>query len=204
MLIFDETGKISKLPVHNIHGTLLNSEGEKLSAYCNINGRITAIKAKPSIEELNAIPAPVYMLMVTKNGIVKKTLANAYTNIKNELLGMIIKDDDQLVTVKLLVGDKDILLYTNKGYGIRFNSSEIKETSRMSIGVKAINMDDDEFVIGMDIVNSNDKYLFALTNKGTGKKCTLDTFKTMDRNSKPLRIISLDGDETVLLIRTGQ
>jgi len=72
----------------------------------------------------------------------------------------------------------------------------------MSIGIKAIELTEDEEVIGMDIVNEKDKYLFALTNKGTGKKCTLKEFKTMDRNSKPLRIISLEDDEYVMMIKT--
>lgn len=201
LLIFDERGTISKLPVYNVHGTVLNNEGEKLSNHCSISGGIVAIKARPTAEVLDKISDDVYFLMVTQNGIIKKTLASAYTNIRNELLGMIIKDNDKLVCVKLLVGDKDVLLYTDKGYGVRFNSANIKETSRMSIGVKGIDLSDHEYVIGMDIVNENDKYLFALTNKGFGKKCTLNTFRTMDRNSKPLRIISLD-DEQVTLIKT--
>lgn len=201
LLIFDESGKISKLPVHSIHGCVLNSEGEKLSNYCTIAGKITTIKTKPTIEELDKIKVPVYYLMITKNGIIKKTLASAYANIKNELLGMIVKDDDKLVSVRLLAGDKDIVIYTSNGYGVRFNSSEIKETSRMTVGVKALPLDNDT-VIGMDIIGDKDKYLFALTKKGFGKICTLNNFATMERNTKPLRIISLESGDDIQLIRT--
>lgn len=202
LMIFDESGKISKLPVHNVHGCVLNSEGIKLSDHCSIAGNIIAIKSKPTIEELDRVKVPVYYLMITKNGIIKKTSASAYSNIKNELLGMIVKDDDKLVSVKLLAGDKDVLIYTNTGYGVRFNSSEIKETSRMTIGVKALSLGDDECVIGMDIVGNDDKYLFALTRKGFGKKCALDGFVTMERNSKPLRLINIDTDDEIRLVRT--
>jgi DNA gyrase subunit A len=202
LLIFDETGKISKLPVHLITNSELNSEGDKLNKYCNINGMITTIIPKPTEDALTQVKMPIYFVMITKKGIIKKTMAQHYVNIKNELLGLIVKEEDQLKTVKLLAGDKDIVIYTNKGLGVRISSKEIKETSRMSIGIKALNLSEGEEVIGMDLVNPNDKYLFILTNKGTGKKSPMDAFKTMDRNSKPLRLISLDSDEDVMIVKT--
>jgi len=201
LLIFDETGKISKLPIHLLPNNDLNGEGDKISKYCAINGKITTIIPKPTDLVLSQVKVPIYFLMVTKKGVIKKTLANHYTNIKNELLGMIVKDGDELKSVKLLAGDKNVVIYTNKGFGVRISSTEIKETSRMSIGVKAIEMGLDEEVIGMDIVNEKDKYLFCLTNKGTGKKSSLDTFAVMDRNSKPLRLVTLDADEDLMLVR---
>lgn len=202
LLIFDESGKISKLPVHKIHGCTLNNEGVKLSELAMINGRIKTVKQKPTTEGLSEIKSPVYFLMITKNGMIKKTLADSYVNIKNELLGLIIKDDDELVCVKLLVGDKDIVVYTSSGFGVRFNSSEIRETSRMSIGVKAISMTNDDTIIGMDIINPKDKYILVITNKGNAKKCTLDTFKTMNRADKPLRIVTLDSGDEIFKIKT--
>lgn len=202
LLIFDETGKISKLPVHEIRGCAITSEGMRLSEYCNVSGDITTVKIRPDLSALDTIKEPVYFIMITKNGIIKKTPASSYTNIKNELLGMILKDDDKLICVKMLAGDKDILVYTDKGFGVRFNSSEIRESSRMTVGVKAITMSDDEHIIGMDILNSKDKYILALTQKGLCKKCTLETFKTMNRADKPLRIITLDDNDELFSIQT--
>lgn len=202
LLIFDETGKITKLPVHEIRGCAITSEGMKLSEYRSVSGDITTVKIRPEISTLESFKEPVYFIMITKNGIIKKTLASSYSNIKNELLGMILKDDDKLICVKMLVGDKDILVYTNKGFGVRFNSSEIRESSRMTVGVKAISMSDDENIIGMDILNSKDKYILVITQKGLSKKCTLDTFKTMNRADKPLRIITLDDSDELFTIQT--
>lgn len=202
LLIFDESGKISKLPVHLLQNSELTGEGEKLSKYCNINGSIKTIIPKPTTEILSQVKIPIYFLMITTNGIIKKTLANSYTNIKNDLIGLIVKDGDTLRSVKLLAGDKDVVIYTNKGFGVRLKSDDIKTTSRMSIGIKALELGPNEIVIGMDLVNEKDKYLFALTNHGTGKKCLLSAFKTMDRNSKPLRIISLETNEEVIFIKT--
>lgn len=197
LLIFDVSGKISKLPVHKIQGTALNNVGIQLNSLCTPNGDITTVKIKPNDDVIKAFKSPVYFLMLTKNGIIKKTEALAYSNIKNEILGLIVKNDDELVCVKLLIGDKDVLVYTKSGYGVRFNTSEIRETSRMSMGVKAIEIGDSEEVVGMEILNSEDKYILPITSKGFGKKCTLDTFKTMSRADKPLRIISLDDSDTV-------
>jgi DNA gyrase subunit A len=208
LLIFDETGKISKVPVHLLTNIELNSEGEKLSKYATVNGKIAAIIPKPTVESLEKLKVPVYFTMVTKKGLIKKTEASNYINIKNELLGLIIKEGDELQTVKLVLGvkegidTKDVLVYTNKGFGIRFPINTVKETNRMSIGVKALDLTKNEVVIGMDIVNDKDKYIFVLSNKGNGKKCTLDAFKTMDRAGKSLRITALESDEEVMLMRT--
>lgn len=208
LMIFDESGKISKVPVSKLNNSELTSPGDKLSMYATIQGRISAILSRPTPEVIEVLSKkgklPIYFLMVTKNGMVKKTDAKTYVNIKNELLGMIIKDGDELISVKLMIGDKDILVYTSKGFGVRFPSTEIRETGRMSSGVKAIELSEDEEVIGSDLVNMNDKYLFVITNKGNGKKCTLDAFKTMQRAAKPLRITTLDDNEFVVLIKTVQ
>lgn len=206
LMIFDETGKISKIPVSKINNSELDTVGSKVSQYAQINGKISAIINKPTAEALELITkktkSHVYFVMTTKNGMIKKTGAVHYVNIKNELLGMIVKDGDELISVKLMVGDKDILVYTSKGFGVRFSAEEVRETGRMSGGVKALDLTDGEVVIGADLVNENDKYLFVLTNKGSGKKCTLDSFKTMQRASKPLRITSLETNEDVILIKT--
>lgn len=205
LLVFDQTGKISKIPVHLIQNHTLESKGEPLSKLATINGQISRIIPKPTDEMIKMFEQKkldVYILMITRNGIIKKTAVSNYMGIKNELLGMVIKDGDQLQCVKLLMGDKDIVVYSSKGLGIRFNSSELKETSRLTVGVKAMDLGKDETIIGMDLVNEGDNYLFALTTKGTGKKCTLSTFDTMERNAKPLRIITLDKGEELLTVRT--
>lgn len=197
LLVFDTGGKISKIPVHKIQGSALNSAGIQLNSLCTLNGDITTVKIKPKEEILNNFKEQVYFLMLTKKGIIKKTEASAYTNIKNEILGVIVRNDDELVCVKMLVGDKDVLVYTKSGLGVRFNSSEIRETSRMSIGVKAIDMSDTDEIAGMEILNNDDKFILPITSKGYGKKCTLDTFKTMSRADRPLKIITLDENDTV-------
>lgn len=201
IMIFDDKGNVFKIPVSEIKNSEMGFGGEPLTNYRKISGKVTAILRKPDEAAIAEIKIPLYLLMVTKKGIIKKTLVSRYENIKNELLAIVIKDDDELMSVKLLAGDKDILVYTNKGMGVRFSSETVKETKRMSIGVKALDLSTDEYVVGMDIVGGKDEKMFALTNKGTGKLSSFETFQTMDRASRPLRIISLEDDEEVVLIR---
>lgn len=202
LMLFDSTGKAVRLPVSKIPNSTLNSDGFRLSDYCNIGGQLVTSKIAPTEEYLSSIKAPIYYLMVTRNGYIKKTLASAFINMKNDLIGMIIKEKDALVCCKILAGDKDIVVYTNTGRGIRFNTTDISETGRMSIGSMSMQMDADESVIGMDILNPKDKYLFVLTDRGFAKKCTLDTYATQTRNTKPSRIVTLDRDDTINVIRT--
>lgn len=220
LLIFDSTGTVFKLPVSKLKATPLDSVGDSLRDYVQFSGEVKAIMPKPTKEELEkakkATDMDAYFVMVTKNGIIKKTLVERFTNISTQLVGMLVKDGDELKSVVIVLGDKDVVVYTDGGMGVRINTDTIKETSRTSIGVKALDLQGDECVVGASLVNDTDRLLFMLTNKGNGKKCTLGTFATMDRNSKPLKLIglaegeklqileSVTGDETFKVFLKGQ
>lgn len=201
LLLFDINGKVTKLPVHKIQQCDINSTGIELNKICKVS-KIVSIIPNPNVEEIEKLPDDIYFVMITQNGIIKKTNVSSFMNIKNELMGMVVKEGDRLQAVKVVVGDKNMLIYTSKGFGLAFNSSEIKETNRLSIGIKALPMDDDEKVIGMDLLSSTDRYFFALTSKGNGKKSPMDTFKLSERNAKPQRIISLNDGEEIVKINT--
>jgi len=202
LLIFDASGKISKLPVHKLQGVALTNIGNKLSEFITTSGKIVGVRLKPTEEFIDNLKEPLYYLMVTKNGIIKKTAASAYVNIKNELLGIILNDGDELLCVKPLLGDKDIITFSEKGFGVRYHSTEVRETSRLSKGVIAGTFSENDRIVGLDILNKNDKYIMVITNKGNMKKCSLDTFKTMNRMDKPLRIVSIDNNDSIFKIRT--
>ena len=202
LILFDASGRVNRLPVSKIPNSTLNSDGFRLIDYCNVSGEVVTVKPAPSEKELSKLKTPVYYLMVTRNGYIKKTSVEAFMNMKNDLLGIIVKEKDALICCKVLAGDRDVVVYTNTGRGVRFNTSEITETGRMSIGTMCIDSDGDETIIGMDILNPKDKYLLVITNKGYCKKCTLDTYGSMSRKSKPLRIVTLDTDDSINIIRT--
>ena len=115
---------------------------------------------------------------------------------------MNIKDGDKLKDVKILMGEKDVVVYDNKGMGCRFSSSDVKDTSRLSIGVKAMDLLNDSKVAGIEIIGNNDKLLFIVTSRGYAKKCSLENFNTMNRTDKPLILIALDDSDALLLVKT--
>jgi DNA gyrase subunit A len=201
ILVFDELGKITKIPVNDIPSHVLTSDGTKISKYGNINGKIVSLLKKPEKDKTDT-SEPKYFIFITENGIIKKTLADKYINIKPSLISLILKENDRLVQVKVAKKDSDMLIYTRKGLGIRFNLSDVRDTNRVTTGVSAFKLEEDDKVIGLDILSNEDKYLMVLTNRGAGKKCTLSNFKTTSRNSDLLRIISLDDDEDISLART--
>lgn len=192
ILIFDSTGKVHKIPVHKITGTPLSGEGIKLSTLCGISGNVVSMKKAPSKDT-----DVDYLVMVTRNGFIKKTVSSAYRTTKSSLYAITLKADDELVCCKTVNGDSDVIIYTTKGRAIRFNSSSVRDTGRTSVGVNAMTLDKDEYVLGLVVVSAKDKYVFVITNDGRCKKCTLSTFVTMERNTKPLVLTSLDAGDSI-------
>lgn len=204
LLLFDTFGKVFRLPVANLPSCPLDDVGQKITDFVKIQGEVRSIIPKPTKEQVKYIKQKsgedVYFVMVTKNGIIKKTCVDKFIGISTELVGMLIKEGDELKSVITVLGDKDVVVYTDCGVGVRIPTSSIKETSRTSIGVKALDLQSDEDVVGASLVNEEDRYMFMLSSKGFGKKCRLNTFATMERNSKPLRIIGLpDGEKLKIL-----
>ena len=134
LLVFDDTGKIVKLPVADIPTCDIKSNGHQLSTLNkSIQGKVVSIKPLPSEKMIKKI-GDTEILFITKNGISKKTKFAEYLNIKNDLVGITIKDGDKLASVKIYDKNKDILVYTSNGYGMKIKSKDIKQTTRIAIG----------------------------------------------------------------------
>jgi DNA gyrase subunit A len=202
IMIFDETAKITKLSVCGLQNHEYNSEGERLSKFGTVVGDIVSVLVKPDTKYLESIGNNLSYIFLTRNGVIKKTRADKYINVRAELMGSIVKPNDKLIQVRPITDDKDLVIYTNNGIALRFNSSDIKETGRMSMGISACNLEEGDYVIGMDVMSDEDKYIMVLTNKGSGKKCTLDNFKRSNRNDPLLRLITLSEGEEICLART--
>lgn len=195
LMIFDESGNINTLSINDVVNTVSSSSGDDLSKYIEVTGRICEVIQRPTDEEME--DPNKYILMVSRNGLIKKT-ATAKFKGSNKVIAMIMKETDVLQSVKVIDGDQDVLVYTHTGLGGRFSTSEIRESNRMSVGVKSLDIEEGvEQIIGMDIVNPLDKYIFVLTSKGFGKKCTLETFTAIQRNTKPYKIITLSPQDAI-------
>ena len=138
-----------------------------------------------------------YLMMATKNGIVKKTKIEAFENIrKTGLAAITLNEGDELIEVKATSGENDVFLVTAKGMCIRFNEECVRDTGRTSMGVRGIRCDEGDEVIAMQLDVQGDEILFV-TTKGMGKRTELSEFAPQMRGGKGVkcyRITEKTGD----------
>ena len=124
--------------------------------------------------------------MATKNGIIKKTALNEYMSVrKSGLIGITLKEEDELIDVRLTDGEDNVVLVTNKGMCITFDEKDVRPMGRVSQGVIGIRLDDSDYVIGMEsIVQGSKATLLAITENGFGKRTELDEYRVQTRGGK--------------------
>ena len=127
-----------------------------------------------------------YLLMGTKNGLIKKTALKEYDSArKTGLLGITLKDNDELISVKLTDGQDNVVLVTRKGLCITFEEKEVRPIGRISQGVIGIRLDQDDEVIGMESIIAGSKAtLLAITENGFGKRTELDEYRVQLRGGR--------------------
>jgi len=125
-----------------------------------------------------------YLIMATKQGIIKKTNLTEYdTSRKNGIIAINLREDDELINVRLVVEDEEIVMGTQSGYAIRFNSEEVRAISRTSIGVRGIDLREDDVVVGMDIVKK-ELFVLCVSENGYGKLSASDLYRSQKRGGK--------------------
>ena len=127
-----------------------------------------------------------YLLMATKNGLIKKTALTEYnTTRKNGLQGITLKDEDELIGVRLTDGEDNVVLVTRNGLCITFDEKDVRPIGRVAQGVIGIRLDDDDEVIGMESVIVGGKAtLLAITENGFGKRTELDEYRVQKRGGR--------------------
>ena len=127
------------------------------------------------------------LFMVTRRGIVKKTPVMEYSNVrKNGLAAINLRDDDELIEVKITDADTDLFLVTKHGMCIRFKETDVRATGRMSMGVIGMNLDDGDEIVGMQLDSQGDSLLIVSEN-GMGKRTYLEEFSVQKRGGKGVK-----------------
>ncbi len=128
-----------------------------------------------------------YLFMATKKGLVKKTPITDYANVrKTGLAAITLREDDELIEVKTTDNKKDILLVTKYGQCIRFHESDVRSTGRTSMGVRGMNLGDNDEIIGMQLSCQGD-YLLIASEKGMGKLTEMSEFTVQNRGGKGVK-----------------
>ena len=128
-----------------------------------------------------------YLFMATRKGLVKKTPLKEYANVrKTGLAAITLREDDELIEVKYTDNDRDILLATKYGQCIRFSEKDVRPTGRTSMGVRGMNLTDHDEIIGMQL-DSQGTHLLIVSEKGMGKRTSMDEFTTQNRGGKGVK-----------------
>ncbi|HOQ08285.1 MAG TPA: DNA gyrase subunit A [Clostridiales bacterium] len=180
ILFFTNKGKVYRLKAYQIPEAGRQAKGTAIVNLLELDGdeKINAVIPIAEYKE------GLYLIMATKNGIVKKTSLSEYDNIrKGGLMAVALRENDELIDVRLSDGEKDIILVTREGMSIRFKESDVRPMGRVSQGVKGITLEEGDYVVGM-ATSREDSTLLVVTENGFGKRTELEEYKTQTRGGK--------------------
>ena len=182
ILFFTNKGKLYKLRGYEIPEAGRTARG---TAIVNLLSLDAGEKVSAVIPIQNFAEGK-YLLMATKNGLIKKTALTEYNSARRTgLQGITLKEDDELITVRLTDGQDNVVLVTREGMCITFDEKEVRPIGRVSQGVIGIRLDDGDEVIGMESVIAGGKAtLLAITENGFGKRTELDEYRVQIRGGK--------------------
>lgn len=131
------------------------------------------------------------LVMATRDGMIKKTNLDEFRNLrKSGLISIILRDQDELIGVRLATEQDEIILGSRSGMAIRFATARLRAMGRSSMGVHAMRLDEGDEIIDIDVIESG-MQLLAITSQGYGKRMDPDEFREQGRNGKGLRAINL-------------
>ncbi len=184
LLFFTNFGRVYRMKAYEIPEAGRTARGTAI---------INLLQLNPGEKISAIIPFKDYddekknLFMVTKKGIVKKTSVIEYNHIrKNGLIAINLKDDDELIEVKITDKNSDIFLITRHGMCIRFKETDVRGTGRMSMGVIGMNLNDTDEIVGMQLESQGDSLLIVSEN-GMGKRTYIDEFTIQKRGGKGVK-----------------
>lgn len=209
LLFFTNQGKVYSMKGYEIPEARRQAKGTAIINLLQLNPgeKITAIIPIESFVEED------YLLFVTKMGVTKKLKLSLLENIrKTGLIAISLRDGDELMGVRKTEGDDEIILVTSGGMSIVFNESDVRDMGRTAMGVRAIRLNKDDYLVGMDLVEK-DKDLFVISEYGYGKRTPLEEYRVQTRGGKGVKTYNIkdstgpiinakvvDEDDEVMLI----
>jgi len=183
VLFFTNKGRVYRLKAYEIPEASRTARGTAIVNLLQLmpEEKVTAIIT------MSAFHSDRYLFMATKTGIVKKTSIKEYENIrKTGLQAINLRDDDELIEVKVTDGEKDIFLVTKQGQCIRFHEKDVRPTGRTSMGVIGMNLSYDDEIIGMQL-NTQGEHLLLVSELGLGKRTKTSEFEPQRRGGKGVK-----------------
>ena len=187
MMFFTEKGKCYWLRVFEIPEGSKTAKGRAVQNLINIepDDKIKAYIRTNDLKDADYVNS-MYVVMVTRNGVIKKTSLEAYSRPRvNGVNAIEIREDDQLLEARLTTGESEIMIATKNGKCIRFPEEKVRAVGRTSIGVRGITLEDNDEVIGMIIANDLEKEsVLVVSEKGYGKRTAVEDYRVTNRGGK--------------------
>ena len=213
LLFFSNKGRVYKIRAYEVPDAGRTAKGTNVINLIPLDPeeRIQDVLSIKSMDEEG------FLIMSTKQGIIKKTKLSEYKYIrKNGLNAINLREDDELLKVKVTRGDAEIMVITKDGYSIRFSETNVRPMGRTASGVKAITLREGDIAVSMDIVVTDER-LLIISEEGFGKRTNLDEYPIQNRGGKGIKTykvtektgtvadakICKDGDELMLINSDG-
>ena len=180
LMFFTNTGKVHIRKTYQIPEAGRTAKGSNIVNILELEAgeKVTAIISVPGFSDKE------YLFMVTKRGIVKKTLLSEFEyQRKGGKIALTLDDGDELVYVKHTSGNDDIIIATHDGLSARFGEEDVRPMGRVARGVKGMTLSDGDYIVGCAVI-SDDKALLTITEGGFGKRCEFDNFSAHNRGVK--------------------
>lgn len=187
LLFFTNKAKVFKLKVHQIGEFSRTARGEALVNILQLDEKekIQAIIPVRNFEE------PGYVSTCTREGIVKRSELSAYANINvNGIIALSLKDEDELVNVRLSPGNEELIILTRQGMAVRFKEDDVRQMGRTATGVRGIRLRDGDEVVAMDSAAEGNQIL-VVTENGYGKRTPLDQYPVHNRGGLGVKSLQL-------------
>ena len=188
LLFFTNKGRVFRLDAFEI------PEGKRKAKGTAI---VNLLQLAPNEKITTLIPVDhhneeeLYLLLATKKGIVKKTNREEFKNInKSGLIAIGLRNDDELIDVKITDGKKDVLLVTENGMSIRFNETDIRPMGRTAMGVKGITLSEEDRVVSMNLADEGQE-LLVVSEKGFGKRTDIEEYRVQSRAGKGIKTYNI-------------
>ena len=188
ILFFTDKGRVYRLKCYEIPESSRQSKGMNIANLLPISTdeKVTSMIRVPEFDE------DKYLIMVTRQGIIKRIELNAYnTARKGGLIALDLNEGDELAWVKMTNGDNDVIIATRLGMAIRFNENDVRPMGRQARGVKALKLKENDYVIGMSVIDE-DGYVLTVSTTGYGRLSLPTDYRTQSRGGKGLTNYHID------------
>ena len=213
LMFFTNFGRVYRMKAYEIPEAGRTARGTAIINLLQLQPgeKISAVIPVKEWDETN------YLIMATRDGIVKKTKMKNYSNIrKTGLLAISLREGDELIEVKITDGNDDVILITKNGMSIRFHETDVRTTGRVSMGVIGMNLDEDDEVVAMQL-DRQGEYLLIVSENGYGKRTLTSEFHVQNRGGKGLKCYKImdktgcvigakavnDGNEIMMITNEG-